>query len=427
MVEHMSNLATRMRPQKIEDVIGQEHLTAPDKILGRMVSAKQMSSIILYGPPGTGKTSMASALSGSLNIPFEYFNASTDDKKKLQAIAKEAESKGQLILLLDEIHRLDKPKQDFLLPYTENGQIILVGATTENPYISINPAIRSRATLLEIKSVNPQDIVNLIKKASQTDEILKNFTITISDESLNFLANNVDGDVRKALNSFELAVLSTPNDKNTVSISTETLEEILQRKSLPGDKDGDEHYNLLSALQKSIRGSDVNAALHYLGRLILSGDLVAICRRLSIIAFEDIGLANPTAIILAKDAIDVARETGFPEARIPLATATVELALSPKSNNAYMALDKAIADIQNPQIDLTIPMHVRDAHYKGASKMGVVGYMYPHDFNLHYTPQQYAPNDLKHVQYLNTENLTTEHEKQLVERAVTITKLNGDA
>ena len=202
----MSNLATRMRPQKIEDVIGQEHLTAPDKILGRMVAAKQMSSIILYGPPGTGKTSMASALSGSLNIPFEYFNASTDDKKKLQAIAKEAESTGQLILLLDEIHRLDKPKQDFLLPYTENGQIILVGATTENPYISINPAIRSRATLLEIKSVNPQDIVNLIKKASQTDEILKKYTITISDESLNFLANNVDGDVRKALTSFELAV-----------------------------------------------------------------------------------------------------------------------------------------------------------------------------------------------------------------------------
>ena len=204
----MSNLATRMRPQKIEDVIGQEHLTAPDKILGRMVAAKQMSSIILYGPPGTGKTSMASALSGSLNIPFEYFNASTDDKKKLQTIAKEAE-KQPVILLLDEIHRLDKPKQDFLLPYTENGQIILVGATTENPYISISPAIRSRATLLEIKPVTAEAIADLLEKSLTKDSVLKNYKVNVSRDTLLFIANNTDGDVRKALNSFELAILST--------------------------------------------------------------------------------------------------------------------------------------------------------------------------------------------------------------------------
>lgn len=419
----MSNLATRMRPQKIEDVIGQEHLTAPDKILGRMVAAKQMSSIILYGPPGTGKTSMASALSGSLNIPFEYFNASTDDKKKLQTIAKEAE-KQPVILLLDEIHRLDKPKQDFLLPYTENGQIILVGATTENPYISINPAIRSRATLLEIKSVTADAIADLLEQSLTKDSVLKDYNVNVSRDTLLFIANNTDGDVRKALNSFELAILSTPADQDTVTITTQVMEEILQKKVLAGDKDGSEHYNLLSAFQKSIRGSDVNASLHYLARLILSGDLIGICRRLSIIAFEDIGLANPTAVTLTKNAIDVARDTGFPEARIPLAMAVVELALSPKSNNAYMALDRAIADINDPEIDTTIPMHLRDAHYKGADKMGVVGYAYPHDYNAHYTPQQYLPASLTNAFYLDTENLTTSHEIELVDRARMIADLN---
>ena len=419
----MSNLATRMRPQKIEDVIGQEHLTAPDKILGRMVAAKQMSSIILYGPPGTGKTSMASALSGSLNIPFEYFNASTDDKKKLQTIAKEAE-KQPVILLLDEIHRLDKPKQDFLLPYMENGQIILVGATTENPYISINPAIRSRATLLEIKSVTADAIADLLEQSLTKDSVLKDYKVDVSRDTLLFIANNTDGDVRKALNSFELAILSTPADQDTVTITTQVMEEILQKKVLAGDKDGSEHYNLLSAFQKSIRGSDVNASLHYLARLILSGDLIGICRRLSIIAFEDIGLANPTAVTLTKNAIDVARDTGFPEARIPLAMAVVELALSPKSNNAYMALDRAIADINDPEIDTTIPAHLRDAHYKGADKMGVVGYNYPHDFNAHYTPQQYLPASLTNAFYLDTENLTTTHEHELIDRARMIADLN---
>ena len=422
----MSNLATRMRPQKIEDVIGQEHLTAPDKILGRMVAAKQMSSIILYGPPGTGKTSMASALSGSLNIPFEYFNASTDDKKKLQTIAKKAE-KQPVILLLDEIHRLDKPKQDFLLPYTENGQIILVGATTENPYISINPAIRSRATLLEIKSVTAEAIADLLEQSLTKDSVLKDYNVNVSRDTLLFIANNTDGDVRKALNSFELAILSTPADQDTVTITTQVMEEILQKKVLAGDKDGSEHYNLLSAFQKSIRGSDVNASLHYLARLILSGDLIGICRRLSIIAFEDIGLANPTAVTLTKNAIDVARDTGFPEARIPLAMAVVELALSPKSNNAYMALDRAIADINDPEIDTTIPAHLRDAHYKGADKMGVVGYNYPHDFNAHYTPQQYLPTSLTNAFYLDTENLTTTHEHELIDRARMIADLNRGA
>ena len=422
----MSNLATRMRPQKIEDVIGQEHLTASDKILGRMVTAKQMSSIILYGPPGTGKTSMASALSGSLNIPFEYFNASTDDKKKLQTIAKEAE-KQPVILLLDEIHRLDKPKQDFLLPYTENGQIILVGATTENPYISINPAIRSRATLLEIKSVTAEAIADLLEQSLTKDSVLKDYNVNVSRDTLLFIANNTDGDVRKALNSFELAILSTPANQDTVTITTQVMEEILQKKVLAGDKDGSEHYNLLSAFQKSIRGSDVNASLHYLARLILSGDLIGICRRLSIIAFEDIGLANPTAVTLTKNAIDVARDTGFPEARIPLAMAVVELALSPKSNNAYMALDRALADINDPEIDTTIPAHLRDAHYKGADKMGVVGYSYPHDYNAHYTPQQYLPASLTNAFYLDTENLTTTHEHELVDRARMIADLNRGA
>lgn len=417
------NLAYRMRPQKIEDLIGQEHLTATDKIIGRMVAAKHFSSIIVYGLPGTGKTSLAYAMSGSLGLPFEYFNASTDDKKKLQQIATKArDAQDGLIMLLDEIHRLDKPKQDYLLPFLEEGSLFIVGATTENPFISIAPAIRSRAQLLEIKPVNKEDIIKLLERAIKTDVELSKLKISVSRETLEFLANSVNGDARSALNALELAVLSTPEVDQTISITSEIIEQCIQRKNIGGDKDGNEHYNLLSALQKSIRGSDVDASLHYLARLIEAGDLISICRRLAVISHEDIGLANNEAVIITKFAIDTAREVGFPEARIPLANAVVQLALSPKSNNAYKALDLATTDLSSGN-DMSIPMHLRDTHFKGAAVMGYKGYKYPHDFPKHWVLQNYLPNSIQSHVYLDSENLSTDFEKKLVDRALKIKRL----
>lgn len=416
-----SNLASRMRPQKLEDVVGQEHVTAPDKIIGRMVAAKHLSSMILYAPPGVGKTSMAFALSGSLGLPFEYFNASTDDKKKLRTIAEKAQkSENGLVMLLDEIHRLTKPLQDMLLPYLEEGSLIIVGATTENPYINIAPAIRSRAMILELHPVQPDNIVTVLNKALTTDTELSKLHIDVSQETLLWLAHNVNGDVRSALNALELASLSTPpNASQTIELTTAILSECIQRKQLSGDKNGDEHYNLLSAFQKSIRGSDVDASLHYLARLITSGDLVAICRRLAIIAHEDIGLANEQAVISTQLAIMTAQDVGFPEARIPLANAVVQLALSPKSNNAYKALDKALTDLELGY-DLTIPSHLKDTHFKGADKLGHVGYQYPHDAQMHWLNQQYLPDSITDHFYLDTQNLTTPYEAELVNRAITI-------
>ncbi len=394
-------LAYRMRPTKIEEIVGQQDLVGPGKIIDRMVKAKMLSSMILYGPPGTGKTSIASAIAGSTKYAFRILNAATDSKKDLQVVAEEAKMSGTVVLLLDEIHRLDKSKQDFLLPLLEKGSIILIGATTENPYISINPAIRSRTQIFEVHPLSPEDIAKAIDRAlSDSKNGLGEYDVDLKDEARDFLSKATNGDLRTALNALELAVKSTSPDTNgKIAITLSVIEECLQRKALTSDKNGDAHYDVISALQKSIRGSDADAALHYAARLIESGDLISLMRRLLVIAYEDIGMANPAACARAVSAVDAARQLGLPEARIPIANAIIELALSPKSNSAMAAIDGALSDVRSGNYG-DVPIHLKDAHYKGAAKLGRgVEYKYPHDYPNDWVQQQYLPDKIKSAQY----------------------------
>ncbi|WP_342025650.1 replication-associated recombination protein A [Cytobacillus pseudoceanisediminis] len=394
-------LAFRMRPRTIDEIIGQEHLVSEGKIIHRMVQAKQLSSMILYGPPGIGKTSIASAIAGSTKYAFRTLNAVTNNKKDMEVVAAEAKMSGKVILLLDEVHRLDKGKQDFLLPYLENGSITLIGATTSNPYHAINPAIRSRCQIFELKPLSADDIKKALTRALLDKERgLGNKQTEVTDDALTHLATASNGDVRSSLNALELAVLSTKEDEEgIIKIDLSVAEECIQRKSFTHDKDGDAHYDVLSGFQKSIRGSDVNAALHYLGRLIEAGDLQSISRRLLVIAYEDIGLASPQAGARTLAAIETAERIGFPEARIPLANAVIELCLSPKSNSAYTALDSAIADIRAGKSG-EVPDHLKDAHYKGAKELGRgIGYLYPHDYETGWVKQQYLPDRIKNKVY----------------------------
>ena len=410
-------LAYRMRPTCLEEVVGQQHLVAPGKIIARMIAAKQLSSMILYGPPGIGKTSIASAIAGTTKYAFRTLNAATDTKKELQIVIEEAKMSGTVILLLDEIHRLDKPKQDFLLPHLENGRVILIGATTENPYIAINPAIRSRTQIFELIPLTPEEIHQALKRAL-TDETkgLGNYNVEITDGAMHTLTHFSNGDVRSSLNALELAVKSTPeNEDRKIIITEEIAGNCLQRKVFAHDKNGDQHYDVISAFQKSIRGSDVNAALHYMARLIEAGELITLIRRLLVIAYEDIGLANPAGASRAVLAVQAAEKLGLPEARIPLANAVIELALSPKSNTAILSIDAALSDIRQGKSG-NIPSHLQDAHYQGAKKLGRgTNYQYPHNYPNHWVKQQYLPDTLKHTQYFHPDP-TSKFEEALKEQ-----------
>lgn len=410
-------LAYRMRPTCLEEVVGQQHLVAPGKIIARMIAAKQLSSMILYGPPGIGKTSIASAIAGTTKYAFRTLNAATDTKKELQIVIEEAKMSGTVILLLDEIHRLDKPKQDFLLPHLENGRVILIGATTENPYIAINPAIRSRTQIFELIPLTPEEIHQALKRAL-TDETkgLGNYDVEITDGAMHTLTHFSNGDVRSSLNALELAVKSTPeNEDGKIIITEEIAGNCLQRKVFAHDKNGDQHYDVISAFQKSIRGSDVNAALHYMARLIEAGELITLIRRLLVIAYEDIGLANPAGASRAVLAVQAAEKLGLPEARIPLANAVIELALSPKSNTAILSIDAALSDVRQGKSG-NIPSHLQDAHYQGAQKLGRgTNYQYPHNYPNHWVKQQYLPDTLKHTQYFHPDP-TSKFEEALKEQ-----------
>lgn len=394
-------LAARMRPRHIDQIIGQKHLVSEGKIIQRMVLANQLSSMILFGPPGTGKTSLANAIANTLDLQVRMLNAVTDRKKDMEIVVEEAKMIGNIVLILDEVHRLDKPRQDFLLPYLESNLITLIGCTTSNPYHAINPAFRSRCHLFELYPLTKDDIILALKRALEDEE--RGFgkrKISLREEALEHFALSSNGDLRSALNGLELAVSSTPeNEDGVILLSLEAAEECMQRKSFSHDKAGDAHYDVLSAFQKSIRGSDVNASLHYLARLIEAGDLDSIARRLIVIAYEDIGLANPQAGPRAVAAVEAAERIGFPEARIPLAVAVVELALSPKSNSAYKALDLALQDIRQGRSG-NIPAHIRDSHYQGAKEIGRgLNYKYPHDFPGAWVDQQYLPDSLKNREY----------------------------
>ena len=397
----MQPLAYRMRPRNLNEVVGQQHLVGPGKIINRMVKAKMLSSMILYGPPGTGKTSIASAIAGSTKYAFRMLNAATDSKKDLQIVAEEAKMSGTVILLLDEIHRLDKTKQDFLLPHLENGHIILIGATTENPYLSINPAIRSRTQIFPVYPLTEKDISLAIDRALADQERgLGKMPLELADNARQQLIRAVNGDLRSALNGLELAAKSTdPAQDGKIHLTLPIIEECVQKKALAADKDGDAHYDVISAFQKSIRGSDVDAALHYLARLIAAGDLPSIARRLTVIAYEDIGLANPPAVQRAITAIQAAEKIGLPEARIPLADTVIELALSPKSNSGIQAIDAALERIDQGSFG-EIPNWLKDAHYQDAKKLGHgVDYQYPHDFPQDWVRQQYLPDKIKNDEY----------------------------
>lgn len=415
-----------MRPKKLEDIVGQQHLVAPGKILARMVSAKLLSSMILYGPPGTGKTSIASAIAGSTKYAFRMLNVATDSKKELEMVAEEAKISGTVILLLDEIHRLTKPKQDFLLPHLEKGSIILIGATTENPYITINPAIRSRTQIFEVKPLTEADIGQAIDRAlTDKENGLGEQNVVLTGEARLHLTRVTHGDLRSALNGLELAVMSTePDDSGVLTIDLPTIEECVQRKALVQDKDGDAHYDVISAFQKSIRGSDTDAALHYMARLLEAGDLPSVIRRLLTIAYEDIGLANPNACAHAVQAITAAEKIGLPEARIPLAQAVIELCLSPKSNSAIMAIDAALADVRAGNYG-DVPDYLRDAHYQGAKKLGRgIGYKYPHDYPHGWVKQQYLPDKLKTKHYYAPKE-NSRYEKALQEQYERLNKFKS--
>ena len=360
--------------------------------------------MIFYGPPGTGKTTVANIIARKAGKRFYKLNATNASLKDIQDITKELDTflgMNGVVLYLDEIQNFNKKQQQSLLEYIEDGRITLIASTTENPYFYIFKAILSRSTIFEFKPVGEEDIKKALDRAiNLRSKEFNEISIKVTKEAIEYLAAYCNGDVRKALNGLEVALNSTkPNDDKEIVIDLEVVKDSTQSKVIAFDMDGDAHYDILSAFQKSIRGSDADAAIHYLARLIKGGDLISICRRLQVIAAEDIGLAYPQAALIVKSLVDSARELGFPEARIPLAEATILLATSPKSNSSYVAIDRALDDLENITID-DIPMHLKDAHYGGASKLGRgIEYKYPHKYENHYVKQQYLPDNIKNKVY----------------------------
>lgn len=407
-------LAERLKPRKIEEFVGQEHILGPGKLLFRAIKADRITSLILYGPPGTGKTSLAKIIANTTKSNFVQLNAVTCGVKEIREVVEEAKNtlgmyNKKTILFLDEIHRFNKAQQDGLLPYVENGTLILIGATTENPYFEVNRALISRSMIFELNPLTPQHIGRIIDRAvSDKEQGLGNLNIELNKEGREFLCSIANGDARKALNALELAVLTTNRSESTgkIEITLQILEECVQKKAVNYDKDGDNHYDTASAFIKSMRGSDADAALHYLARMIHGGeDPVFIARRIVIAASEDVGNADPMAIVVANSAAQAVQFIGMPEARIILAQAAVYVACAPKSNASYFGIDEALEDINNADIG-TVPMHLRDKHYSGAKNLQHGdGYIYPHNYKNHYVKQQYLPDTLKgRVYYKPSDN-----------------------
>ncbi|HEX5563759.1 MAG TPA: replication-associated recombination protein A [Sporosarcina sp.] len=401
---HNEPLAFRMRPKNIDEVAGQQHIIGKDTALYRMISKGHVPSMLLYGEPGIGKTSLAYAIAGTSHLPFIPLNATVSGKKDVEQVVAEARITGKVILFLDEIHRFNKLQQDTLLPHVEKGSIVLIGATTENPFHDVNPAIRSRCgEILQLNRLEPDDLVELIERAlHDEDRGLGKMKIEMTDSQIRKIAEGVNGDARKALTLLESIISASDEEEGNVIVEDWLIDNLIGRIGLVGDKKGSHHYNLLSALQKSVRGSDVNAAIFYLANLLEIGDLIAVSRRLLVMAYEDIGLAAPEVGPHVLAATEAAVRLGMPEARIPLANAVIEMCLASKSNSAYKAVDAAVKAINDGKTG-DIPLHLRDTHYAGAAELGHEGYRYPHDTPIGtfggWVNQQYLPDKINQAEF----------------------------
>ena len=400
-------LASRMRPVTLDEVVGQEHIVGKDKLLYRAIAADKLSSILFYGPPGTGKTTLAKVIAGTTSAEFLQINATAAGKKDMEAVVEKAKENTAMfqkktILFIDEIHRFNKGQQDYLLPFVEDGTLILIGATTENPYFEVNGALISRSIIFELKPLGKPDIKRLLNRALTNKERgMGSFHAEIDEDALEFLADISGGDARAALNALELGVLTTPRGEDgRVHITLQVAEECIQKRTLRYDKDGDNHYDTISAFIKSMRGSDPDAAVYYLARMLYAGeDIKFIARRIMICAAEDVSNADPQALVVATNAALAVERLGMPEARIVLAQAATYVACAPKSNSAIMAIDEALDFVKNNPA-YKIPPYLQDAHYKGAAKLGHgIGYQYAHDYPNHYVDQQYLPDEVKEMRF----------------------------
>jgi len=405
-------LAERIRPTTLDEVVGQSHLIGEDKILTNILKSDKIPNMIFYGPSGTGKTTIANICAKEAKRGFYKLNATTAGLKDVRDVVEKLEfHENGILLYLDEIQNFNKKQQQSLLEYIENGKITLIASTTENPHFYIYNAILSRSTVLEFKKIEPLQIKKAIERAVKIiDDDYPDRKILFDKDAIEHIANASGGDVRKAVNAVEVCVLSQSYTlSETINITLDIAVECTQTSSLVHDKNGDSHYDVISAFQKSIRGSDANAAIHYLARLLSGGDLITACRRLLVIASEDVGLAYPNAVVITKACVDSALQLGLPEARIPLAEAVILLASAPKSNSAICAIDEAMSDVEN--IDTgDIPLHLKDSHYQGAKSLGRgVEYKYPHAYKNNYVKQQYLPDKIKDKKYYNRGDNKTEN------------------
>ena len=412
-MEKDSPLASRLRPTTLDEVVGQEHIIGKDKLLYRAIKADKLSSIIFYGPPGTGKTTLAKVIANTTSAEFTQINATVAGKKDMEEVVEKAKQTmgmygRKTILFVDEIHRFNKGQQDYLLPFVEDGTLILIGATTENPYFEVNGALISRSIVFELKPLSTENIKQLILRAvNDKEKGMGAFNARIDDDAADFLAEISNGDARTALNAIELGILTTDKSEDgTIHITMEVAEQCIQKRAIRYDKSGDNHYDTVSAFIKSMRGSEPDAALYYLAKMLYAGESVEfIARRIMISAAEDVGMADPNALTVAVSAANAVHQIGMPEAKIILAEAVVYMATAPKSNASYMGLEKAMSAVQNTKIS-GIPVHLMDAHYKGAAKLGHGdGYKYAHDYENHYVNQQYLPDELVNEVFYNPGDL----------------------
>ena len=420
-MQNESPLANRMRPKTLEEVVGQQHIIGKDKLLYRAIRADKLSSIIFYGPPGTGKTTLAKVIAGATKAEFVSINATAAGKKDMEAVVEQAKNSlgmygRRTILFIDEIHRFNKGQQDYLLPFVEDGTIILIGATTENPYFEVNGALLSRSVIFELKSLDKEDIRILLRRAVTDEERgMGAYHAVLEPDAEDFLADISNGDARAALTAIELGVLTTERSEDgKIHITLDVAQECIQKRAVRYDKMGDQHYDTISAFIKSIRGSDPDAAVYYLARMLYAGeDIRFIARRMMISASEDVGNADPNALNVAVSAALAVERIGMPEARIILAQAATYLASAPKSNASYLAVDRA-TECMKQTMTAPVPVHLQDAHYKGSEKLGHgLGYLYAHNYPNHYVEQQYLPDALKdEVFYEPTE---IGYEKQIKE------------